>query len=60
MHMVARQLTYPFPSTTYEEVEISNREPGQKEQTVTTFGVLQHFRSSVDQFLQYFNYLAVL
>jgi len=35
-----------------------DREPGQK--TVTKFGGLQIFLSSVDNFVQYFNYMAVL
>jgi len=41
-------------------MHISNREQGQKEHTVTTFGGLQYFLSSVDQFVQYFNYVAML
>ena len=41
-------------------MQFCNREPGHKEQTVTTIGGLQHFLSSVDQFLQYFKYQAVL
>jgi hypothetical protein len=41
-------------------LQISKGELGQQVQTVTTFGALQYFLSSVDQFVQYFNYLAVL
>jgi hypothetical protein len=36
-----------------EAVQISKGEPGQKEQTVTAFGGLKHFLTSVDQFVQY-------
>jgi len=60
MHIVDTQLAEPFPSTTDEAVQISKGEPRQKGQTVTTFRGLQHFLPSVDQFVQYFNYLAVL
>jgi hypothetical protein len=60
IYKLAKQLAYSFPSTTDEAVEIGNGEPGQKAQTVTTFGGLQRFLSSVDQFVQHFNYLAVL
>ena len=41
-------------------MQISNRESGHNEQTVTALGGLQYFIYSVDQFVQYFNYLAVL